>query len=100
MLESEADRLAMIKSLGGEPFTTAQPTKLWGVFDREYEATDVGSYVVANRRTVIQCRESDVELHELVVNSVIVRDADGKSYALKSHPEHDGTGMSVLPLSK
>lgn len=90
----------MIKSLGGEPFSTGRPEKLWGIFDREYESSEVGGFVVANRRTVIQCRESDVTLHELVVNSVITRDADGKSYAIKGHPEHDGTGMSVLPLSK
>jgi hypothetical protein len=100
VLESEADRLAMIKSLGGEPFTTALPDKLWGIFDREYEPSEVGGLVVANRQTVLQCRESDVELHKLVVNSVIKRDADGKSYSIKTHPEHDGTGMTVLPLSK
>lgn len=90
----------MLKSLGGEPFSTGLPEKLWGIFDREYESSDVGGYVVANRRTVLQCRESDVELHQLVVNTVIVRDKDGKSFAIKTHPEHDGTGMSVLPLSK
>ena len=90
----------MLKSLGGEPFSTGLPEKLWGIFDREYEASETGNFTVANRRTVLQCRESDVRLHELVVNSVITRDADGKSYAIKTHPEHDGTGMTVLPLSK
>lgn len=97
MFESEADRLALIKAVGGEPFSTGNPEKLWGVFDREYEASSVGELVVANRRTVLQCRESDVEIHELVKNDLIRRDKDDKAYAIADF-EHDGTGMTVVVL--
>lgn len=96
-IESDATRLLMIKAVGGEPFSTGRPEKLWGIFDREYEESAVGEFVVANRRTIIQCRESDVDLHELVKNSSITRDADGRTYSI-ADLEHDGTGMTVVVL--
>lgn len=99
-LISDAAQLVAIKQLGAEEFSTGRAEKLWGIFDSEYQDSSVGDFIVANRRTVLKVRRSDVALHELVVNSVITRDADGKTYVIKSHPEQGARGLAVLPLSK
>jgi hypothetical protein len=97
VLESEADRLASIKALGGEPFSTGHADKLIAIFDREYLESDLGVHSVANRRPVLTCRTSDLALHSLVKDSPVTRDADGsKFFCLKFEP--DGTGMTMVML--
>lgn len=96
MLESEADRLAMIQAVG-EPFTTSRPEKLWLIFDREFIEEVMGNIPVIGRKPVALGRTSDVASHELVKQSVLTRDADGSKFAVRDfHP--DGTGMTLLVL--
>jgi hypothetical protein len=96
VLESEADRLATIQAVG-ESFSTARPEKLWLIFDREFIEQQFGEFTTEGRKPVGVCRTSDVELHELVKESVITRDADGAKYTVRRF-QPDGTGMTLLVL--
>jgi len=98
VFESEADRLASIKALGGEPFDTGNAEKLWAIFDREYLEAQIGLQSVANRKPMFLCRSSDVAAHALVKDSsAVTRDSDGsKFFCLKFEP--DGTGMTLVLL--
>lgn len=97
MIESEADRLASIKALGGEPFSTGNAEKLYAVFDREYLESDLSSHSVANRKPMLTCRTSDVAAHSLVKDSKVVRDSDGSAFFCSKF-EPDGTGMTLVML--
>jgi hypothetical protein len=97
VLESEADRLAMVQAVG-EPFSTSRPEKLWLIFDREFIEQTVGNFRNEGRRPIGFCRSSDVALHELVKDSALTRDSDGAKYFVKRF-EPDGTGMTLLVLS-
>ena len=97
MLESEADRLASIKALDGEPFSTGHAEKLIGIFDRPSVDSFGQVIAVKNRKPELLVRDSDLALHGLVKQSQITRDADGKSYSVRDL-EPDGTGMTVVML--
>lgn len=94
MLESEADRLAMIQAVG-EAFSTVCPEKLWLVFDRAFIEQALGNFTVEGNKPVALGRTSDVALHELVKDTVITRDSDGAKYTVRRF-EPDGTGMSLV----
>jgi len=97
MFESEADRLASIKALGGEPFSTGLAEKLIGIFDRP-SVDSFGQVIpVKSRKPELLVRDSDLALHALVKQSKITRDADGSAYYCKDF-DPDGTGMTVIPL--
>jgi hypothetical protein len=95
--ESEADRLASIKALGGEPFSTGHAEKLIGVFDRPSVDSFGQVIAVKNRKPELLVRESDVSKHGLVKQSLITRDSDGASYVVRDL-DPDGTGMTVIAL--
>lgn len=97
MLESEADRLASIKGLGGEPFTTQHAEKLIGIFERPSVDSFGQVIAVKNRKPELHVRESDVVKHGLVKQSPITRDADGSIYFVRDL-DPDGTGMTVISL--
>lgn len=99
MVESEADRLALIKGVGGEQFDTGRTEMLWGIFDREYYDAVAGVQTIESRRPVITCRSSDVEAHELIKKSVIRRVADDQTFVVK-RLEPDGVGMTILVLEQ
>ena len=94
MLESEADRLAMVQAVG-ETFSTAKADKLWLIFDREYIEQQLGEFSIDGRKPIGLGRTSDIALHELVKDSVVRRDADGGSYMVR-RLQPDGTGMTLL----
>jgi hypothetical protein len=98
VIETDADRLATIQAVG-EQFDTGKPTRLWAIFDEAYLETDLDRFTVANREPMLQCRTSDVAAHELVKQSKVTRVADGSSWFVKDF-EPDGTGMTVVRLSK
>ena len=96
-LDSEADRLAMVQAVGGEPFDTGHAEPLMAIFDRP-SIDSLGQLIpVKNRRPEIHCLESDAELHELVKQSVVTRLADGATYVVRDF-DPDGTGMTVITL--
>lgn len=98
MFESEADRLALVRGVGGEEFDTGHGM-LWGIFDREYRDSVAGAFVVESSEPVIRCRTSEVVAHELIKKSVVRRVADDTTFVVK-RLEHDGLGMTVVWLEK
>lgn len=96
MLESESDRLEMIKAVG-EQFSTGYTEPLWAIFDRESFDSEGNFVPVKNRRPMMTCRESDVQLHGLVNKSVVTRLSDGSRWTVKDF-EPDGVGLVIVNL--
>lgn len=96
-IESDADRLAQIKAVGGEEFDTGYPELLWMVFDRPSFDSDGNFIPVKSRKPVGTLRESDVELHRLVAQSVLTRQKDGSTWKVREF-EPDGVGMVLVTL--
>jgi hypothetical protein len=91
-METDADRLAMIQSLGGQLITHAQGS-FWAIFDREFALLADGA--VESRQPALTARTSDVEV---LAKDTVVHVA-GEPYRIK-RPEPDGTGMTILILKR
>lgn len=92
MLESDADRLAMIKSLGG--VLVSHPTgEFWGIFEAAYQSVTSNNLDLESIGPAIQARTSDV--------SALPKDTPftftGGNWRLKKQ-EPDGTGMTTVHL--
>jgi hypothetical protein len=98
VFESEADRLALIKAVGGEKFSTGYTEDLWGIFDHEFSESPTGQLIVETRKPMITCRTSDVALHGLIKDSAIERIKDGAKYFARRF-EPDGTGMTMIAFT-
>jgi hypothetical protein len=94
MFENEADRLAIIQSLGGQLLRIDGGT-FWAIFDHEY--IDVGSDEprIESTQPVLTCRTSDVG--RLLINKDTLLEIEAGDYQVRRH-EPDGTGMSRLIL--
>jgi len=95
VLESEADRLAMIRAVG-ESFRSSKGP-LYGIWDSPSVDADGLLIPVKDRRPQIECREFDVVAHELVKESPVTREADGTRWFCREFVP-DGTGMIVVLL--
>lgn len=71
-METDADRLASIKALGGV-LVRASGGDFWAVFDREFVAVDVG-LPIESRGPALTCRTSDV--YALPKDAVLTVDRD------------------------
>ena len=92
-METDADRLAMIKSLGGQ--LVRHPSgEFWALFDNEYYESDFGPGV-EGRQPVLTARTIDVQ----GLAKDVPIDVNGVTYLFKRH-EPDGTGMSRVPLKE
>lgn len=97
MFESDADRLASIKGLGGKAFSTGHAEKLFGILERP-SVDSLGQVIpVKNRKPELFVRESDVALHGLIKQSTITDDEDGKTYVVRDL-DPDGNGAVVIAL--
>ena len=94
--EDEDDRRAHVETFG-ESFDTGKPTKLMAIFKRPSFDSFGQIIPVKNRKPSIECLESDVVAHELVKQSVIIRDADGARYYVRDF-DPDGEGMTEITL--
>lgn len=92
-METEADRLAILRGLGGVDVASGGRVFV-AVFDNEYLGQDAG-VEVEGRQPVLTCLTSEAD--RLVKGAVI--DVCGASYRVVRH-EPDGTGMSRLVLRK
>lgn len=95
MFETDADRLAMIKSLGGQIITVGSES-CWAIFDNEYLEV-LGDPPVETRQPVIQCRSSDVE------RLTLLKDMDmmvGTEHYRIRIVQPDGTGMTRIFLKR
>jgi hypothetical protein len=92
MLESEADRLALIKSTGGE-LVTVDGNGVWAIFTDAHTPLQFGLHVVDSTDPQIMARASDIA--DLVSGSVVVRGS--KNYGVASI-QPDGVGMTTVML--
>lgn len=96
MFESDADRLEMIKSLGGQ-LIECEAGNFWAVFDAEFAEVLSDPSVETTSPALSAARTSDVLALGINANTD-VRVA-GAPYRVRRH-QPDGTGMSVLPLKR
>lgn len=92
-METDADRLASIKELGGQ-IVSSDLGEFWAIFDNEYQSA-TGDGMVEARGPALTCRTSDVE--KLNRSATVI--VSGVPYKTNKH-EPDGTGMSVLFLGR
>lgn len=92
MFESDADRLAMIKGLGGQ-LVRSPSGEFWAIFDRPSALTPDGA--VETRQSVLVARTADVEA--LTKDTPLSIGAD--EYRIK-RLEPDGTGMTTIILKR
>lgn len=91
-METDADRLAMIQSLGGQLISHVQGS-FWAIFDRDFALTIDGA--VETRQPALTARTIDVTN----LAKDIVLDVAGEAYRIK-RPEPDGTGMTIVILKR
>jgi hypothetical protein len=91
-METDADRLASIKALGGQ-LVSAEHGDFWAIFDNDYLPAAGG--MVESVGPALSCRTSDVETmpkgSTVLVGSTTYRIARAES---------DGTGMTLLVLGR
>jgi hypothetical protein len=59
MFESDADRLASIKMLGGQCISH-ESGQFWAIFDNDYASSTLGSLEIESLGPTLTCRTSDV----------------------------------------
>lgn len=90
-MDTDADRLAMIKSLGGQ-LVRHVSGEFWAIFDREFLLV---IDTVESRQPVLTARTSDVK--ELPKETAL--EVGDETSRIKRH-EPDGTGMSLVILKR
>ena len=95
MLESDSDRLALLKGLGGSLVSTPAGA-LWGIFDAAYVAVGTDAAVEATTPALV-CRSSDVAL--LGITKDVRLSIEGTPFRV-ARAEPDGTGMTTLVLRR
>lgn len=93
MFETDADRLAMIKALGGLD-CKIRGGCFWGIFDN---ASADALTLVESTDPVITCRSSDVTHLSMVKDDTI--DICGDLWRIKKF-EPDGTGITRILLKR
>jgi hypothetical protein len=91
-METDADRLAMIKSLGGQLVQHPSGSFL-AIFDREFVLLAEGA--VESRQPALTARTIDVA--DLPKDAILT--VAGDTFRIKRH-EPDGTGMSLVILKR
>jgi len=92
MFETDADRLGIIQSLGGQ-LVSVEDRQFWAIFDNGFVQTGFGGVEIESVSPQLQARTSDVA--SLIKDAQIV--VGTTTYRLKRN-EPDGTGMSLLFL--
>jgi hypothetical protein len=96
MLETDADRLAAIKSLGGLLWTHARGT-LWAIFDNEYIEVPDARGIESRSPALTAVRESDLNRVDLKKEDQLT--AGALTYYVRTI-KFDGTGSAVVTLKK
>lgn len=92
MFESDADRLASIKGLGGQ-LVSHESGSFWAIFDRAFLLSTDGA--VETRRPVLEARTIDVA--DLPKDTALA--IGDEVYQIVRH-EPDGTGMTIVLLKR
>lgn len=91
-LETSADRLEMIKSLGGR-LVRHDDGEFWAIFDNGYLGVSAADLDVEERGPRLTCRTCDVETLRKDTPVTV----NGADYRI-ARAEPDGTGMTTLIL--
>lgn len=93
MFESDADRLEMIKSLGGQ---FVRPQDFWAIYDNEFLIVEG----METSQPILTCRTSDVRTAGVTKDDILlVLDESGEERERKvKRIEPDGTGMTKVIL--
>jgi hypothetical protein len=91
-MESESDRLASIKALGGQ-LVSHSGGAFWAIYDKAFSLSVDGS--IESTSPALTARTSDVKPLE---KDVVLRVGD-EDLRIKRH-EPDGTGMSLVILKR
>lgn len=96
-MDSDADRLALIKGLGGQ-LVRHDSGQFWAIFDNGFSAVDVGDTEVEAASPSLTARTSDVESLSKET-PLTFRDFAGRevTYVFTRH-EPDGSGLSRILL--
>lgn len=95
MFESDADRLAMIKSLGGQ-LVRHSNGEFWAIFDKETADALGGPSVESRQPELSSCLTSDVT--RLQINKDDTVEIGTETYRVKDRGKDDGAGMSRILL--
>lgn len=96
MLETDGDRLAILTSLGGRPYTTSRGA-LVGLFEDEYQAVDGASVDIDGSMPRLHARVSDVNRIGLQPNDSIV--VGSATYQVRTvQPGFDGIAVVMLEI--
>lgn len=93
MFDSDADRLEMIQSLGGQ---LVRPENFWAIYDNEFLIVEG----METSQPILTCRTSDVRAASLAKDDILlVLDESGEERERKVRRiEPDGTGMTKVVL--
>lgn len=95
-LESDADRLDMIKGLGGVEITGPGGQPFWAVFKFEF-LESLNGPPVEGRQPFLECRSSDVAALGIDKDTDVT--VKSEPYRVRRH-EPDGEGWSLLLLKR
>lgn len=98
MLESDADRLASIKELGGQLVRVESGVEFWAVFDEPGSITNYDDTHMNSTSPTLTARTSDVQLFNLGKRAAVtVIEGD---FTVREHRRGEAQGWSVLYLDE
>lgn len=97
---TEADRLDMIKAVGGEEFDTGLPEPLVAVLEGEFNEPELSGIPIEGEIRWMEVRLSDKDHHQLVKGSTLVRVSDGERLSVRRFEPSRSSGFVVIRLSR
>jgi len=98
---TDADRLSMIKSLGGELFrTSTSDDLLMAVFESEFNDPELSGIAVEGEIRWLECRLSDKAAFNLVKGSKLTRVADNQEFFVRRFEPSESSGFLILRLGR
>lgn len=100
-METDADRLASIKGLGGQLVQTSAKGEFWAIFDEDYQAALSDGSVESLGPMLSSCRSVDIRSLELKKGAALRSAAfDGTDYKVMRIEKTDVPGFSRVVLTK
>lgn len=98
MFESDADRLALIQSLGGQ-LVRYEGGEFWAIFEKEYyEVAFAGGPAIESAAPAFTAVRT-IDVQALGKDTPLHIDGETDAYLIKKH-QPDGTGMSIVFLKR
>ena len=98
---TEADRLSMIKSLGGEAFRVpTSDSPLWAIFEGEFNNPELSGIPVNGELRWLEARLSDRESLGLVEGMKLTRISTGDDVFVRSFEPSQSSGFVVIRIGR